>query len=158
MAQRICQQDRIVSLTFVKSYKDSPGVYRDRTLATCFRRFNSALTPLCGWRPSHVHAVFQLPILSSTTLLLVCGKRCENLTADVHPRTEGSISQSFEARFSTLHQPLPTEFEQSLSRCHLSQRVPAQCDVELTEDNHQKLPLLLSSKTVIKYSSHKERG
>jgi hypothetical protein len=79
------------------------------------------------------------------------------LSGNVHSRTAAAAAQSFDARVITRHNPIPTEYEQSLSRTHLSQRVSAQWDVELTVDNHQNSPPLLSSETVIKYSSHQER-
>jgi hypothetical protein len=158
VAQRICQQDRIVSLNLAKSCKESSWGYFGRTLPSCLRRFSSGLTPLFGHRHSHFHVVFQLPVFCSATMSFACGKRCDNLTDHVHPRSARTPSQSFDAQLLTQHKPLRTEFEQVLSRPHLSQQVPAQCDVELTEDNQQNPSALLSSKTVFKYSSHTERG
>ena len=158
MAQRICQQDRIVSPDFAKSYKNSLRGYLHRTPTTHFRRFNSAFTPNLRQHFYRPDAVFTLPTFTPATLSLGCGKLCENFTIDVHPGTDEWTFELFDTLFFTLHNPLPTEFEQSLSRRQLLQRVPPHGDLELTEDNHQDLSPLLSVKTVVKYSSNQERG
>ena len=158
MAQRICQQYQIVSLNAVKFCKDLQGDCSRHTYTTCKRPLDSVLTPLWGPRVSQVLPLFRFTFSSATTLSIACGKRCENSMVDMSARTSESTSGSFDHRVFTLDQRLPTQSQQLLTRYLCPQQLSVQGDSELTKENHQNLRPLLSSKTVIKYSSHTERG
>ena len=158
MAQRICQQDQFVSLNPIKSCKDSSDENLDRSTATSPRRRDSASVPFFGRRHSHGALVFRLPSLSSTTLSVACGKRCEDLTIRICPDAERPAPQSLIAKVLTSDKPLPTHFPQAPRLRLWSQQLPLQGDLKPTDKTHQNLTRLLSSETVIKYSSRKQRS
>ena len=158
MAQRICQQDRIVSLTPVRFCRDILQDVSNSIRATFGRQLKTAVTHPSGQRRSLVVSVFGFPPRSSKTLSLNCGKQCEKSMRNPAARTHGSESQSFNTRVFTPDQRLPTPCQHTFSCYRSAQQLSVQGDLEPTNGNHQNRCPLLSSKTVIKYSSHQVRG
>jgi hypothetical protein len=157
VAQRICQQDGNVTLNRVKPCKETPASDSDRTNTNRVALFHAHLTRLWGSQLTLVDPVFRL-LFSPTTLSLACGKPCGNLWPGESPHTKPVSSLAFDTRLLTGEQPFSTLFEQACRRRHWSQPFCPQGDSKRTDDNHQNLLPLLSSETVIKYSSHTERG
>ena len=158
MAQRICQQNRIASLNSVKSCKESRGENSDRTIA--MRVLPSHFTPSRVFEqpPRHLHGVFQSLVSTSTTLSLTCGKRFHKYSAEVHSDAGGLNAPPLDDQVSTRDRRLPTQFQQPVPSGCGSQLIAVSGDFQLPNENHQNWLPLLSSNTVFKYSSQKERG
>jgi hypothetical protein len=91
-------------------------------------------------------------------LLITCGKPWENLCRSEYLQPNAWNFTSHYTRISTPESEFSTCFEQ-VPVCRQSPQpfLPVG-DSNPADDNHQNLAPLLSSKTVIKYSSHTERG
>ena len=158
MAQRICRRHRIVSPNFARSCKYISLGTSFQTSTALARGINSSLTPFLGSLRRAVLPVISSPVLSAPTMSVACGKRCKNSTLDVRAGTQSSALLPFDAQILTPDHRLPTHFRQHLTRGCWSQRLALLGDWEPAAENHQNLCPLLSSTTVIKYSSQKERG
>lgn len=150
MAQRICQQDRALSSNLVKSCKKLPRLLAESVDATRTGRFDSTLVQR--------FPLVKLPFSDSITLSIRCGKPREKLRRFEHSKGKTTSLSSFDTRLLTCAQRLPTRSEQLVVRQLPAQPPLRQGDLNRADDYHQKSISLLSSKTVIKYSSYTERG
>ena len=158
MSQRICQQVRSVSLNLVTFCKAMRWNYFSRHNTTYLRQFQSSAVSRLVLQRGHFLRTFASSVFRPMMVSLGCGKQCKKPTLGMCIPTKRRPRQSFNIQVFTPVQLLSTQFAQLVSEELWSQRFSLQRDLEANDRNHQNPHSLLSSETVIKYSSHTERG
>ena len=158
MAQRICQRDRIVSPNLVKFCKDLHRIDSEGANTTSLRAFDSWLAPLVRPPGNDAPRLFESPVCGFISLSVPCGIHSRISTPNVYRRTRVSASTHYDTHVSTSARTLSTLVQQHSPTCIRSQQLLPQHDLKSPDDNHQDSSSLLSSETVIKYYSHKNKA